>query len=244
MIALLATAIAVGIRQPDRRVLPALGGEAPRYADDPLPPIAGVSQAFAKHVLGAAAYASVAPTATVLRKPQRPGPTTRPGSRTFADTPGLTAQNGLFGDSGKWELHLAFVPERTEVHPSDHVKYAILVGNSGKAPFAGTVSLQWHVPINTVSTPQCPLDVPIVCPFIAPLFIEPGTGVDGRLGIHLHFHNGPATIRPGETYTYVVELVVNDVVPPGTVLQNHAHLQVQGSGNNKITADAAPVRVV
>ena len=243
--ALLAGAIAVAVRQPSQRLLPALAdAAAPDLGAAPSQPLAQVSDTFVADALGDSAYRSlvgaprVAPA--VVSAPAPPS-SPRPAAPAPAPAPALRPgrSTGLFAQ-GSWALRRTMAADRPVVRAGERFSYAMTVKNVGQDRFAGSLKLEWHIPLNTRSTPTCPVDIPIVCPLIAPLFVAPGTGLDAPLGIHLQFFTTGVVIPPGGAFTHTVDFVVNEVVLPAQVITNHAHLTVTG-GTGTVTAQAAPV---
>jgi hypothetical protein len=244
---LLVAAVARAIHVPGERRLPELARASdPDFGGVPPGPVPAIDDHFVasllgdplyKRIVGAVPGARLSPAQTAVSgsaasRAEATGPAVRPGGATALFAPGM------------WDLRLTFTPDRTAVASGERFTYLIKVTNVGTDRFAGLLRLDWHVPLHTRSTAACVVEVaPLPCPLIGPLFLEPGTGVDGALGLHLNFLRDNVTIPPGGAYTHALEVEVNSVVPPDTVLVNHAHLGVGGGGTGRVTANAAPVTV-
>jgi hypothetical protein len=243
---LLFAAVVRAINVSRDRVLPGLAQAAePDFRTGSPQALVSVDDGFVASVVGAPVYARVvgsgprsAPSPSQPPARSKPADAAPPAPAGPSVRPGRTTP--LFAP-GSWDLRLAMAPDRTSVHTGDVFSYTITVRNVGRDRFAGSLRLDWHVPLHTRAVTQC--TVAAICDLLGPIFLDPGLGVDGTLGIHFNSLQTTAVIPPGDAFTHTFQVQVNAVVPPGTELNDHAHLGVGGGGTGRVTANAAPVSV-
>jgi hypothetical protein len=229
VVALIAGAVALGVRVSGTRTLPGLDDRASEsFARDPIGRLAPLDARFTERQIGAEALRAGDDAAP----PEGPEPQAPQKTRTT--NPALRGSPGAFPGlaPGGWVLSVQMLAPKT-VRAGDEMHYRMLVGNTGTEDFRGrSFQLEWHTPAGTVgrnALEQCsllPLDLLRALCRSERLF--PTVGSDTT---HQSFNSsGLIAIRPGQQWEQDWYVQVLPTTTAGTQLHNHAHLTVMING--------------
>lgn len=248
--AVLVMAVEVGARVPSARVLPAFPGV--RAVD--LPDLEGrllpLRSDFVRGLLGDELYEEIfgtpRPGAGDEPRPSRLPPASEPGEAA-APAPGpATIQPGGLSPivaPGSWVLVADAATDRQTAAPGEEYTYRFTIRNIGRDAFTGDVTLEWHVPFGTTTTDatECTLagDDVEACRQL-PAVPVPGAPSDD---VHQGQFETSETIAAGATLVVQARVRVNQTTERGTVLRNHAHMDVVGDANPSVTTNTVDVVV-
>jgi hypothetical protein len=142
--------------------------------------------------------------------------------------------------------------DRATVAAGKQVRYFITVRNVGHADFSGrSFEIQWHIPLDTEyqyhptcdGTPLVGLQVALVCAVVFPELTLSLPG-DGNASHQTLDSGGLIAIGAGAKWVHEVIVRVDNGIPPGTRIQNHAHLHLYLNGRaHTITTDTVTATV-
>ncbi|HEX9683844.1 MAG TPA: hypothetical protein VGA13_12240 [Acidimicrobiales bacterium] len=143
------------------------------------------------------------------------------------------------------KLDVVMGADRGEVEPGGLITYTITVTNVGTNPFQGELSIESHHPFWTVdATSQCGpqgVDPDPQDPCVAPAAPVPGTPSESVHTVRFSFGG---LIVEGASMAFEFMVRVNPATPNGTVISNHAHMDVVGDRDGSKTTPAITVVVV
>jgi len=106
--------------------------------------------------------------------------------------------------------------DRSTVARGGRIQYTIVVRNTGSVPFASSATVLSHVPFGTTRKCTGPTSCTQVSGSANPAVHQISFPIDGKKN----------PIGPGGTTTFTFRVTVDPTTRAGTVLRNHAHLDV------------------
>lgn len=200
------------------------------YAPQPFLGLPALTRTFVASTLGRESSATPTPSARP-RSSKTPTPSPKP-------TPSpSTSRSPLIPAAQRIRTFMRV--SKTEARTADFITYDVIAHNDGAANFTGEFIIATHTPLG--STRCGTASNQASCTFPGDY---DGTSKDPN---DSHLNPPPstrATTVNARSDKILLSVVVQITSPPGTVLHNHAHVSIAGSGMGWITSDAPDVTVI